>query len=116
MFLSQLNPAVSICCSITCVLEQENIVTGNYFLNKSAKEAYRSYLLAYNSHSMKDIFDIHQLDLKVNVCDVLSQCSVIGVCSFLLAQHFASLQVLHNLKLSSRSTFVISILLHCKFT
>ncbi|XP_021315767.1 putative DEAD-box ATP-dependent RNA helicase 51 isoform X2 [Sorghum bicolor] len=42
----------------------ENIVTGNYFLNKSAKEAYRSYLLAYNSHSMKDIFDIHQLDLK----------------------------------------------------
>ncbi|CAD6206282.1 unnamed protein product [Miscanthus lutarioriparius] len=43
---------------------QENIVTGNYFLNKSAKEAYRSYLLAYNSHSMKDIFYIHQLDLK----------------------------------------------------
>ncbi|XP_008665242.3 DEAD-box ATP-dependent RNA helicase 27 [Zea mays] len=42
----------------------ENIVSGNYFLNKSAKEAYRSYLLAYNSHSMKDIFDIHQLDLK----------------------------------------------------
>uniref|UniRef100_M8BWZ5 ATP-dependent RNA helicase n=1 Tax=Aegilops tauschii TaxID=37682 RepID=M8BWZ5_AEGTA len=30
----------------------------------SAKEAYRSYLLAYNSHSMKDIFDVHQLDLK----------------------------------------------------
>ncbi|CAD6214137.1 unnamed protein product [Miscanthus lutarioriparius] len=30
----------------------------------SAKEAYRSYLLAYNSHSMKNIFDIHQLDLK----------------------------------------------------
>ncbi|CAN6287144.1 unnamed protein product [Urochloa humidicola] len=42
----------------------EHIVGGNYFLNKSAKEAYRSYLLAYNSHSMKHIFDIHQLDLK----------------------------------------------------
>ncbi|KAG0514643.1 hypothetical protein BDA96_10G210800 [Sorghum bicolor] len=41
----------------------ENIVGGNYFLNQSAKEAYRSYLLAYNSHSMKDIFDVHQLDL-----------------------------------------------------
>ncbi|CAN6298149.1 unnamed protein product [Urochloa humidicola] len=41
-----------------------NIVGRNYFLNKSAKEAYRSYLLAYNSHSMKHIFDIHQLDLK----------------------------------------------------
>ncbi|PUZ37478.1 hypothetical protein GQ55_9G122800 [Panicum hallii var. hallii] len=42
----------------------EYIVGGNYFLNELAKEAYRSYLLAYNSHSMKDIFDIHQLDLK----------------------------------------------------
>ncbi|RLN17479.1 DEAD-box ATP-dependent RNA helicase 27-like [Panicum miliaceum] len=45
-------------------LEQEYIVGGNYFLNELAKEAYRSYLLAYNSHSMKDIFDIHQLDFK----------------------------------------------------
>ncbi|XP_044980848.1 DEAD-box ATP-dependent RNA helicase 27-like [Hordeum vulgare subsp. vulgare] len=42
----------------------ESIVGGNYFLNQSAKEAYRSYILAYNSHSMKDIFDVHQLDLK----------------------------------------------------
>jgi len=42
----------------------EYIVGGNYVLNESAKEAYCSYLLAYNSHSMKDIFDIHRLDLK----------------------------------------------------
>ncbi|XP_008662498.1 DEAD-box ATP-dependent RNA helicase 27 isoform X2 [Zea mays] len=42
----------------------EDVVGGNYFLNQSAKEAYRSYLLSYNSHSMKDIFDVHQLDLK----------------------------------------------------
>ncbi|KAG2546680.1 hypothetical protein PVAP13_9KG038600 [Panicum virgatum] len=42
----------------------EYIVGGNYVLNESAKEAYSSYLLAYNSHSMKDIFDIHRLDLK----------------------------------------------------
>ncbi|KAF8655918.1 hypothetical protein HU200_060872 [Digitaria exilis] len=42
----------------------ENIVGGNYFLHQSAKEAYRSYLLAYNSHSMKDIFCVHRLDLK----------------------------------------------------
>ncbi|CAO2170414.1 unnamed protein product [Urochloa humidicola] len=42
----------------------ENIVGRNHFLRQSAKEAYRSYLLAYNSHSMKDIFDVHQLDLK----------------------------------------------------
>ena len=45
-------------------MEQEKIVAGNYFLNQSAKEAYRSYLLAYNSHSMKDIFGVHHLDLK----------------------------------------------------
>ncbi|XP_006651920.1 DEAD-box ATP-dependent RNA helicase 27 [Oryza brachyantha] len=42
----------------------ENIVGENYFLNQSAKEAYRSYILAYDSHSMKDIFDVHKLDLK----------------------------------------------------
>ncbi|PNY13310.1 DEAD-box ATP-dependent RNA helicase 51-like protein [Trifolium pratense] len=42
----------------------ENIVGENYFLNKMAKEAYRSYLLAYNSHSMKDIFSVKCLDLQ----------------------------------------------------
>lgn len=40
------------------------LVSNNYYLNKSAKDAYRSYLLAYNSHSMKDIFNVHQLDLQ----------------------------------------------------
>ncbi|KAM3255571.1 hypothetical protein ACQJBY_048665 [Aegilops geniculata] len=42
----------------------ENIVGENYFLNQSAKEAYRSYILAYNSHAMKDIFNVHDLDMK----------------------------------------------------
>ncbi|XP_059441270.1 DEAD-box ATP-dependent RNA helicase 27-like [Corylus avellana] len=42
----------------------ENLVANNYYLNKSAKEAYRSYILAYNSHSMKEIFDVHRLDLQ----------------------------------------------------
>ncbi|KAF5468962.1 hypothetical protein F2P56_013069 [Juglans regia] len=42
----------------------EKLVANNYYLNKSAKDAYRSYLLAYNSHSMKDIFDVHRLDLQ----------------------------------------------------
>ncbi|KAJ1293151.1 hypothetical protein BS78_01G046100 [Paspalum vaginatum] len=42
----------------------ETIVSGNYFLQQSAKEAYRSYVLAYVSHSMKDIFNVHQLDLQ----------------------------------------------------
>ncbi|CAN6577990.1 unnamed protein product [Malus baccata var. baccata] len=42
----------------------EQMVQNNYYLNKSAKEAYTSYLLAYNSHSMKDIFNVHRLDLQ----------------------------------------------------
>lgn len=42
----------------------EKLVESNYYLNKSAKEAYRTYILAYNSHSMKDIFNVHQLDLQ----------------------------------------------------
>ncbi|KAK3024137.1 hypothetical protein RJ639_044392 [Escallonia herrerae] len=40
----------------------EKLVASNYYLNKSAKDAYRSYMLAYNSHSMKDIFNVHRLD------------------------------------------------------
>ncbi|KAL5711147.1 RNA helicase [Ranunculus cassubicifolius] len=42
----------------------EKLVAKDYYLNKSAKEAYRSYILAYNSHSMKDIFNVHFLDLQ----------------------------------------------------
>lgn len=50
---------------ITSIL-QEKLVAGNYYLNKAAKDAYRSYILAYNSHSMKDIFNVHRLDLQVS--------------------------------------------------
>ncbi|XP_037078893.1 ATP-dependent RNA helicase DDX18-like [Pollicipes pollicipes] len=42
----------------------ERLITKNYFLNQSAKEAFRAYVHAYNSHSLKTIFDIEQLDLK----------------------------------------------------
>ncbi|KAJ6984595.1 DEAD-box ATP-dependent RNA helicase 51-like [Populus alba x Populus x berolinensis] len=42
----------------------EKLVANNYYLNQSAKDAYRSYILAYNSHSMKDIFNVHRLDLQ----------------------------------------------------
>nr|KYP55846.1 DEAD-box ATP-dependent RNA helicase 51 [Cajanus cajan] len=41
----------------------EKLVAGIYHLNSMAKDAYRSYILAYNSHSMKDIFNVHRLDL-----------------------------------------------------
>jgi len=44
--------------------QMEELVQKNYYLNRSARDAYRSYLLAYSSHSHKDIFDIDNLDLQ----------------------------------------------------
>ncbi|KAH8693559.1 putative ATP-dependent RNA helicase [Talaromyces proteolyticus] len=41
----------------------EKLISQNYYLNKSAKEGYRSYLNAYGSHSLRSVFDIHKLDL-----------------------------------------------------
>ncbi|KAF2020154.1 DEAD-domain-containing protein [Aaosphaeria arxii CBS 175.79] len=41
----------------------ENLIAKNYYLNKSAKDAYRSYLQAYASHSLRTIYDVHKLDL-----------------------------------------------------
>ena len=42
----------------------EKLVEKNYYLHSSAKEAFRSYILAYNSHGLKDTFNVHALDLK----------------------------------------------------
>jgi ATP-dependent RNA helicase DDX18/HAS1 len=41
----------------------EKLISSNYYLNKSAKEGYRSYLNAYASHSLRSVFDIQKLDL-----------------------------------------------------
>lgn len=41
----------------------EKLVTKNYFLNLSAKSAFRSYIRSYASHSLKEIFDTKTLDL-----------------------------------------------------
>jgi len=41
----------------------ERLISKNYFLNLSAKEAYKAYVRAYDSHSLKHIFDINTLDL-----------------------------------------------------
>jgi ATP-dependent RNA helicase DDX18/HAS1 len=41
----------------------ERLVAKNYHLHASARDAYRAYLLAYNSHQLKDIFNVHLLDL-----------------------------------------------------
>jgi len=42
----------------------ERLIERNYYLNCAARDAYRSYLLSYASHSLRDIFDVHSLDLE----------------------------------------------------
>ncbi|XP_051161355.1 probable ATP-dependent RNA helicase pitchoune [Leptopilina boulardi] len=44
-------------------LQLEKLVAKNYYLNMSAKEAYKAYVRAYDSHHLKQIFDIETLDL-----------------------------------------------------
>lgn len=58
-------------------LQLEKLIEKNYYLNRASKDAYRSYLhvsllqsckntafqQAYISHSLKDIFNVHALDL-----------------------------------------------------
>jgi ATP-dependent RNA helicase DDX18/HAS1 len=41
----------------------EMLIGKNYYLNKSAKDGYRSYLQAYASHSLRSVFDVNKLDL-----------------------------------------------------
>ena len=41
----------------------ERLLDGNQYLLKLAKEAYRSYVHAYATHSLKDSFNVAQLDL-----------------------------------------------------
>ncbi|KAK0429254.1 hypothetical protein QR680_011275 [Steinernema hermaphroditum] len=41
----------------------EKLINQNYYLHTSSKEAYKSYIRAYDSHSLKHIFDINTLDL-----------------------------------------------------
>uniref|UniRef100_A0A1I7YZC9 ATP-dependent RNA helicase n=1 Tax=Steinernema glaseri TaxID=37863 RepID=A0A1I7YZC9_9BILA len=41
----------------------EKLINQNYYLHTSAKEAYKSYIRAYDSHSLKHIFDIETLNL-----------------------------------------------------
>jgi ATP-dependent RNA helicase DDX18/HAS1 len=42
----------------------EKLVSKIHSLNQSSKAAYTSYLRAYASHSLKDIFNVHELDLR----------------------------------------------------
>eukprot|EP00126_Sphaerothecum_destruens_P007866 Sdes_comp20018_c0_seq2m12727 len=42
----------------------EKLIEKNYYLHRSAKDGYRSYLQAYASHSHKTIFLVEKLDLQ----------------------------------------------------
>lgn len=43
----------------------EKLIEKNYHLNMSARDGYRSYLQAYASHSLKDVFNVNELDLQL---------------------------------------------------
>ena len=45
----------------------EKLVEKNYYLYSASQDAYRSYLHAYISHKLKDVYDINTLDLA-KVC------------------------------------------------
>lgn len=50
---------------LTAIQEQyERLVEKNYYLHKSAFEAYKSYLHSYATHGLKDIFEVNKLDLN----------------------------------------------------
>jgi len=42
----------------------QNLIERNFYLHKSAREAYKSYLHAYASHQHKEIFNVRLLDLQ----------------------------------------------------
>jgi ATP-dependent RNA helicase DDX18/HAS1 len=42
----------------------EKLVEKNYYLHQAARDAFRAYVLAYNSHQHRDVFNVHALDLR----------------------------------------------------
>ncbi|XP_068185253.1 ATP-dependent RNA helicase DDX18 [Antennarius striatus] len=43
----------------------EKLIEKNYYLHKSAQEAYKSYVRAYDSHSLKQIYSVNTLNLPL---------------------------------------------------
>ncbi|XP_078475305.1 ATP-dependent RNA helicase DDX18 [Lampetra planeri] len=44
--------------------QMEKLIEKNYYLHKSAQEAYKAYVRAYDSHSLKQIYNVSTLDLQ----------------------------------------------------
>lgn len=47
------------------VVQLEKLIEKNYYLHKSAQEAYKSYVRAYDSHSLKQIYSVNTLNLPM---------------------------------------------------
>lgn len=47
--------------------QYEKLIETNYYLNTSAREAFKSFLQSYGSHKNKEIFNVETLDLA-SVC------------------------------------------------
>ena len=45
-------------------LQLERLIGKNYYLHRSARDAFRSYLQSYASHSLKAVFNVEELDLQ----------------------------------------------------
>lgn len=52
-----------LCYSGHACTQLESLIEKNYYLHKSARDAYRSYLQSYASHSLKMVFNVETLDL-----------------------------------------------------
>lgn len=62
----------------------EKLVNGNRYLTTDAKEAFKSYVRAYASHSTKEVFNVQRLDVqKVAKCFALKESPI-----FDLSTHF----------------------------
>ncbi|EGR30044.1 hypothetical protein IMG5_143800 [Ichthyophthirius multifiliis] len=86
----------------------DRLIERNYFLNKCANEAFKSYLHAYASHNLKDIFDVANLDLqKVGRAFGFKIPPRVNLSIFINLQHFYYKQYFNftkDVKLSSRTS------------
>lgn len=51
--------------TLSLVPQLEKLIEKNYYLHKSAQEAYKSYVRAYDSHSLKQIYSVNTLNLPM---------------------------------------------------
>lgn len=45
------------------IFQLQELISKNYFLHTSAKDAFKSYIRAYDAHNLKEIFNVENVDL-----------------------------------------------------